>query len=74
MVEALGRQELIAYKGRVVPQLTFVIFVMLIQQTFAYMGTLVLPNMGPVVAAAIGVDPYLVGYYTSILFFFSSMG
>lgn len=56
------------------PQLTFVIFVMLIQQTFAYMGTLVLPNMGPVVAAAMGVDPYLVGYYTGILFLFSSMG
>lgn len=55
-------------------QLTLVIFVMLVQQTLAYMGTLVLPNMGPVVAAAIDVDPYLVGYHTGILFLFSSMG
>ena len=30
--------------------------------------------MGPVVAAAIDVDPYLVGYHTGILFLFSSMG
>jgi len=54
-------------------QLTLVIAVMLIQQALAYMSAIVLPNMAPVVANAIHVDPYLIGYHTGILYFVSSI-
>lgn len=46
---------------------------MLIQQAFSYMSQQVLPNMGPVVASAIGVDPGLVGFHTSLLYLASSI-
>ena len=54
--------------------LIIVIVAMLIQQAFAYFTTLVLPNMAPVVAVALNIDPHLIGYYTGVLYFFSSMG
>jgi len=54
-------------------QLTLVIVIMLIQQALAYMSAIILPNMAPVVANAIHVDPYLIGYHTGILYFFSSI-
>lgn len=47
---------------------------MLLQQAFAYFTTLVLPNMAPVVAGALDIDPHLIGYYTGILYLFSSIG
>jgi MFS family permease len=54
--------------------LLIVIFAMLLQQAFAYFTTLVLPNMAPVVAGALDIDPHLIGYYTGILYLFSSIG
>jgi len=50
-------------------QLLIVIVVMLIQQALAYMATVVLPNMAPLVARAINADPNLVGYHTGICSF-----
>lgn len=47
---------------------------MLIQQAFAYFATLVLPNMAPVVAQALDIDPHLIGYYTGLVYLFSSLG
>lgn len=47
---------------------------MLIQQAFAYFATLVLPNMAPVVAQALDIDPHLIGYYTGVVYLFSSLG
>lgn len=54
--------------------LLIVIVAMLIQQAFAYFAALVLPNMAPAVAADLNIDPHLIGYYTGVLYFFSSMG
>ena len=51
-----------------------VITAMLIQQSFAYFATLVLPNMAPVVAVALNLDPQMIGFYTGILYMFSSIG
>ncbi len=55
-------------------QLTLVIAVMLVQQAFAYMAAIVLPNMAPPVARALNVDPNMIGYYTGLLYFVSSLG
>ena len=54
--------------------LLIVIFAMLIQQAFAYFAALVLPNMAPAVAADLGIDPHLIGFYTGVLYFSSSLG
>lgn len=54
--------------------LLIVISAMLIQQAFAYFAALVLPNMAPAVAADLNIDPHLIGFYTGVLYFFSSMG
>ena len=54
--------------------LFIVITAMLIQQAFAYFATLVLPNMAPVVAQALDIDPHLIGYYTGVVYLFSSLG
>ena len=54
--------------------LLIVIIAMLIQQALAYFTTLVLPNMAPVVATALDIDPHLIGYYTGMVYLFSSMG
>ncbi len=54
--------------------LTIVIIAMLIQQAFAYFSAVVLPNMGPAVAAGLDLDPNLVGYYTGLLYLCSSFG
>jgi len=54
--------------------LLIVIIAMLIQQAFAYFAALVLPNMAPAVAAELNIDPHLIGFYTGVLYFFSSMG
>ena len=50
-------------------QLIIVIVVMLIQQALAYMSSVVLPNMAPLVASAINADPNLVGFHTGIFSF-----
>ena len=54
--------------------LLIVIAAMLIQQAFAYFAALVLPNMAPAVAADLNIDPTLIGYYTGMLYFASSLG
>ena len=54
--------------------LTIVILAMLLQQAFAYFATLVLPNMAPAVAEDLGLSSQLIGYYTGVLYLFSSMG
>lgn len=54
--------------------LLIVIAAMLIQQAFAYFAALVLPNMAPAVAADLNIDPTLIGYYTGVLYFASSLG
>ena len=54
-------------------QLIIVIVVMLIQQALAYMSSVVLPNMAPLVAAATNADPNLIGYHTGIFYFASSI-
>ncbi|HKK23517.1 MAG TPA: MFS transporter, partial [Pseudohaliea sp.] len=54
--------------------LFIVITAMLVQQAFAYFAALVLPNMAPAVAADLGIDPNLIGYYTGLLYFCSSFG
>ena len=50
-------------------QLLIVIVVMLIQQALAYMSSVVLPNMAPLVAKATNADPNLIGYHTGIFYF-----
>jgi MFS family permease len=54
--------------------LFIVIVAMLIQQAFAYFSAVVLPNMAPAVAAALTLDPNLIGYYTGLLYLASSFG
>ena len=47
---------------------------MLIQQAFAYFASLVLPNMAPAVADSLNLDRELIGYYTGLMYLFSSIG
>ena len=54
-------------------QLLIVIVVMLIQQALAYMSSVVLPNMAPLVAKATNADPNLIGYHTGIFYFAASI-
>jgi MFS family permease len=54
-------------------QLLIVIVVMLIQQALAYMSSVVLPNMAPLVAQAVNADPNLIGYHTGIFYFAASI-
>lgn len=54
-------------------QLLIVIVVMLIQQALAYMSSVVLPNMAPLVAQATNTDPGLIGYHTGIFYLASSI-
>ena len=54
--------------------LLIVIIAMLIQQAFAYFASLVLPNMAPAVAKSLALDPQMIGYYTGVMYLFSSMG
>ncbi len=44
---------------------------MLVQQAFAYMSGLVMPVAAPAVAAALDLDPALVGVFTGLVFFAS---
>lgn len=46
---------------------------MLVQQSFAYMATLVLPVAAPAISRDLGLDPALVGAYSGILFTASVM-
>ncbi len=48
--------------------LLFAVAAMLIQQSFAYMSSLVMPVAAPAVAADLGLDPALVGVFTACMF------
>jgi nitrate/nitrite transporter NarK len=48
--------------------LVLAVIAMLVQQAFAYMSGLVVPVAAPAIARDVGVDPALVGFFTSCMF------
>ena len=59
--------------GRQTKWLWLAVIAMLIQQSFAYMSTLVLPIAAPVISEATGLGISLVGVYTAIMYVASTL-